>query len=264
MLMVIDVGNTNITFGVYDGDTLVDNWRVSTAKERTSDECGLLFKQILSCNHIDVDSIEDAIISSVVPTMMYTLPATMIKYFDIEPIVVSQKLNTGIHIDYNNPAEVGADRIVNAVAVQELYGGPAIIVDIGTAITFCVLDGNRNYKGGVIVPGIAISADALFSRTAKLPKVEIVKPDSVIGRTTVESMQSGLVYGYIGMVDSIIERIIAELGGKREDFNLITTGGFAGLITENSRYQHIVDRNLTLKGLKILYEMNKDVKRCQY
>ncbi|NLY09489.1 MAG: type III pantothenate kinase [Tissierellia bacterium] len=255
MLLVIDVGNTNIVFGVYEGDELVDNWRLSSIKERTSDEYGMLFKQILNCSSICSDSITDVIISSVVPPLMYTLPSTMIKYFGIEPLVVDSSINTGIKICYDNPKEVGADRIVNAVAVKEYYGGPAIIIDIGTAVTFCVLDGDSNYQGGVIVPGISISADALFNRTAKLPKIEIIKPPTIVGKNTINSMQSGLVNGYVGMIDSLIESIAAEMNFAPEEYKIITTGGFSGLITESSKFQHIVDRNLTLKGLNKLFQM---------
>lgn len=257
MLLVIDVGNTNIVFGIFDQDKLIDNWRISTNKNGTSDEYGMLFKQVLSCNHIKTEGIKDVIISSVVPSLLYTLPTTINRYFHIDPIVVDHDSHLGLTIKYDNPKEVGADRIVNAVAVKEKYGGPAIIIDIGTAITFCVIDAENNYQGGVIVPGISISSEALFARTAKLPRVEIVQPEAVVGKTTIQSIQAGLVYGYVGLVDSLIERIVEEMGVAMQDINIITTGGFSGLFVENSKYIKIIDRNLTLDGLKILYEMNK-------
>ncbi len=257
MLMVIDVGNTNIVLGIYDGDELIENWRLSTIKGRTSDEYGLLIKDLLYHNGIKPEEIDDVIISSVVPNLLYTLPTTMNRYFNIDPFIVDDKANIGINIMYDNPEEVGADRIVNAVAVKNKYGGPAIIIDMGTAITFCVLDENDNYQGGVIVPGLSISSDALFSRAAKLPKVEIVKPQTVIGKTTVSSIQSGLVNGFIGLVDSIIEQIANELGRDIDDFRIIMSGGFSGLFSENSKYINTVDPRLTLEGLKIIYDLNR-------
>ena len=176
MLLVIDVGNTTIVFGVYKKNELVHDFRISTVKTRTSDEYGMLFYSTLSHANIDPDDIDDVIISSVVPNLMHTLPSMIIKYFNKKPIVVNEELKTGLNIKYDNPMEVGADRIVNAVGALEKYGGPCIIIDIGTAITFCVIDYNNNYLGGLIMPGLGISSEALFMRTSKLPKIEIVKP----------------------------------------------------------------------------------------
>lgn len=257
MLLVIDVGNTNIVFGMYEGEKLLYDWRISTEKNRTSDEYGLLFEQIFRYNGLDPKDIEDIIISSVVPPLMHTLPAMSRRYFDIEPIVVGPGVKTGMNIKYDNPREVGADRIVNAIGAYEKYGGPLIIVDVGTAITFCAISEEGDYLGGVITPGITISSEALFLRTAKLPKVEIIKPDKVIGKNTTNSIQSGLVYGYIGMIDSIIERMIKEMDVNGDKVHVIGTGGFSTLISSESKYIQKIDKFLTLEGLKIIHDRNR-------
>lgn len=257
MLLVIDVGNTHIVFGGFEGKKLIYDWRISSDKEKTSDEYGLLFDQIFKYNGIDRSEVSDIIISSVVPTLMHTLPAMSQRYFNIDPVVIGPGVKTGMNIKYDNPKEVGADRIVNAVAAYERYGGPVIIVDFGTANTFCFVNKEGEYLGGVIAPGIKISSEALFLRTAKLPKVEILKPERVIGKNTVESIQSGLVYGYIGMVDSIIERMIEEMKLKREEVKIVSTGGFSTIIGNESKYIQYSDKFLTLEGLRIIYERNK-------
>ncbi|HZJ99370.1 MAG TPA: type III pantothenate kinase, partial [Tissierellaceae bacterium] len=249
MLLVIDVGNTHIVFGGFEGKKLIYDWRISSDKEKTSDEYGLLFDQIFQYNGIDRSQVSDIIISSVVPTLMHTLPAMSQRYFNIDPVVIGPGVKTGMNIKYDNPKEVGADRIVNAVAAYERYGGPLIIVDFGTANTFCFVNKEGEYCGGVIAPGIKISSEALFLRTAKLPKVEILKPERVIGKNTIESMQSGLVYGYIGMVDGIIERMIEEMKLNREEVKIISTGGFSTLIGGGSKYIQYSDKFLTLEGL---------------
>lgn len=256
MLLVIDVGNTNIVFGVYKGDVLIHDWRISSNKERSSDEYGLLFYQILAHRNIRPFDIDAVIISSVVPNLMHTLPNMVYKYFNKEPIVVEAGIKTGLNIRYDNPKEVGADRIVNAVAALKNYGGPCIIIDIGTAITFCVVTKQKDYLGGLIIPGIGISAEALFTRTSKLPKIEIIEPDEIIGKTTVSSMQAGLYYGFSTMIDGIIAKILHELECDRKEVNIIATGGFSGLLLGESKYDIIVDRYLTLDGLRIIYEMN--------
>lgn len=256
MLLVIDVGNTNIVFGVYKNKELIHDWRISSERQKTSDEYGLLFYQILGHKNIKPYDIEDVIISSVVPNLMHTLPNMIVRYFNREPIVVESGIKTGMNIRYDNPKEVGADRIVNAVAATKKYGGPLIIIDIGTAITFCVVNEKNDYLGGLILPGIGISAEALFTRTSKLPKIEIVKPDKVIGRNTVTSMQSGLYFGFSAMIDGIIESILEEMQCPRENINIVATGGFSSLLLGDSKYEIIVDRYLTLDGLRIIHDMN--------
>ncbi len=257
MLLVIDVGNTNVVFGLYKDGQLFDDWRIATDKNKTSDEYGLLFEQIFKYHGLRPQDVDDVIISSVVPTLMYTLEAMAIKYFECNPLVIGPGVKTGMNIKYDNPKEVGADRIVNAVAAYEKYGGPVIVVDFGTAITFCAISKKGDYLGGTIAPGIKISSEALFTRTAKLPKVEIAKPESVIGKNTINSIQSGLVYGYVGLVDYIIERMIDELEEDGRVDTVIGTGGFSKLIASESQYINKIDNLLTLEGLRIIYERNK-------
>lgn len=257
MLLVIDVGNTNIVFGVYENKKLLYDWRISTVKNRTSDEYGLLFEQIFKYNGLDPKNVKDVIISSVVPTLMHTLSNMSKRYFDKDPIIIGSEVKTGMNIKYDNPEEVGADRIVNAIAAYEKYGGPLIIVDFGTAITFCAVSKDGDYLGGAITPGIIISSEALSMRTAKLPKIEISKPDTVIGKTTINSIQSGLVYGYIGLVDYLIERIKDEMKEEGEIKTVVGTGGFSSLIASESKYINEIDKLLTLEGLHIIYGRNK-------
>jgi len=257
MLLAIDVGNTNIVFGVYKDNELINDWRISTDRNKTSDEYGILFEHIFKYHGLCPKDVDDVIISSVVPTIMHTLVVMSIKYFGKEPLVVGPGIKTGINIKYDDPRELGADRIVNAVAAYNKYGGPLIIVDFGTATTFCVISKHGDYLGGVITPGIKISSEALFSKTAKLPKVELIKPKNVIGKNTVNSIQSGLIYGYVGLVDYIIEKIMEEIKDEGKVKNVIATGGFTSLIGSESKYINKVDRFLTLEGLRILYEKNK-------
>ncbi len=257
MLLVIDVGNSNIVFGVYEGQELLYNWRITSDKDRTSDEYGLLFDQIFKFNGLKVKDVKNIIISSVVPPLIHTMSTMSRRYFKVEPIIVGSDIEIGINIKYDNPEEVGADRIVNSVAGFEKYGGPLIIVDSGTAITFDAIGRDGSYLGGVITPGIKISSEALFLRTAKLPKVEIAKPDKIIGKNTINSIQSGLVYGYIGMIDYVIREMIKEMSSEGEFVNVIATGGFSTLISNESKYINIIDSLLTLEGLRIIFEKNQ-------
>ncbi|MGO3169013.1 type III pantothenate kinase [Senegalia sp. (in: firmicutes)] len=255
MILVIDVGNTNIALGIYQGEDLLKDWRISTDKNKTSDEYGMLIDRLFSYNGYKLTEVESVIISSVVPPLMYSLQAMSIKYCDKEALIVGPGIKTGMNIIYDNPKEVGADRIVNAVAAYKKYGGPVIIVDFGTATTFCAVSENGDYLGGVISPGIKISSEALFLRAAKLPKVELSKPDKVICRNTVSSMQSGIIYGYVGLVDYLINRMKKELNLK--DAKIIATGGLSTLIAEESESIDEVDKLLTLEGLRIIHEINK-------
>jgi type III pantothenate kinase len=255
MILVMDVGNTNIVLGVYDEKKLIVHWRMATDKEKTSDEFGMFIVNLFKNEQLDMEEIEAVIISSVVPPIMYSLEHAIRKYLKVEPVTVGPGIKTGINIKYENPREVGSDRIVNAVAAYEMYGGPLIIVDFGTATTFCTINSKGEYLGGVICPGIKISVEALFQKAAKLPRIELVKPDTVIGRNTVASMQSGIVYGYVGKVDYIVRRIKKEMNEK--NIKVIATGGLARLIASESETIDEINAFLTLEGLRIIYERNR-------
>lgn len=252
-ILVFDVGNTNIVLGIYEGKKMVVDWRISTAQHRTADEYGMLVMQLCEHKGIELKDIKAIVISSVVPPLMMALEQLAHKYFGIKPIVVGPGIKTGIQIKYENPREVGADRVVNAIAAFELYGGPLIVVDFGTATTFDAVGENGDYLGGVIAPGIGISTEALFQRAAKLPRVEMVKPKTVIGKNTVASMQAGIIYGFAGQVDAIVWRMKREMEGNPK---VVATGGLAELISEEASSIDIVDSNLTLEGLRFIYERN--------
>lgn len=258
MILVMDVGNTNIVLGVYDKEKLISEWRISTDIKRTADEYGVLIIQLFLQSKLDPDDIEGVIISSVVPSVMYSLQRMVEKYFEINPLIVGPGMKTGINIKYDNSKEVGADRIVNAVAAHEIYKKPLIIIDFGTATTFCSVRENGDYDGGAICPGIKISSDALFEKTSKLPRVELVKPSHVICKNTVTSMQAGIIYGYIGQIEYIVSRMKKEMRNAGEKTpKVVATGGLAYLIAEESKSIDIVEPFLTLIGLRILYEKNK-------
>jgi len=256
MLLVIDIGNSNIVVGVYDGERLVRDWRIATDKNRTSDEYGILFTQLFESAGIDVRGVGDIIISSVVPTLTGVMERLGVDYVGRRAMVVGPGIRTGMPILYDNPREVGADRIVNAVAGVHKYGPPLIIVDFGTATTFDYVNRRGEYCGGAIAPGLVISMEALFQRASKLPRVDIVKPPSIIAKNTVNSMQAGIVFGYAGLVDEIVSRMKQE---GREEPRVIATGGLAHLIAPESRTIETVDDYLTLDGLRILHERNRQV-----
>lgn len=257
MLLAFDTGNTNTVIGLYDGDELCGSWRFATDPRRTVDEYGLFCFDLFNFHQYDFADVDSMIISSVVPDVTSTLAAMGRQYFQVEPLVVEAGIKTGLPIRYENPKEVGADRIVNAVAAIDRYGTPCIIVDFGTATTFCVVNEQGEYMGGAITTGIGISMDALFSHAAKLPKVDLKAPPLAIGRNTVNAMQSGLVYGYAGLVDAMIVRLCDEMGYDPEKTAVVATGGRSDMICKHTSYVDKVDMKLTIHGLRILADRNR-------
>lgn len=254
MVLVFDVGNTNIVVGVYDRNELLTHWRIRTDTLRTADEYGVMLNSLFHSHDLSMRSVKAVVISSVVPPLMMELDQMSERYFGCKPLVVGPGIKTGLPIKYDNPREVGADRVVNAVAALNKYGAPLIIVDFGTATTFCVVNENGEYLGGAIAPGVRISTDALVNRASKLPRVELTVPKSVIGKNTVMSMQVGIIYGFVGQVEGIINRMKKEIHGNPQ---VIATGGLASIIAGETDIIDIVDEFLTLEGLHMIYEMNR-------
>ncbi|MBQ4576732.1 MAG: type III pantothenate kinase [Firmicutes bacterium] len=260
MLLAFDVGNTNIVLGVFKDGQLIQNWRMETDTKKSADEYGMLINQLFEYEGLKTSDVKDVIISTVVPPVLFTLQHLSQKYFHRRAIVVGPGLKTGLVVKYDNPKQVGADRIVNAVAALAKYGGPLIIIDFGTATTFCAVSDKAEYLGGTIAPGIKISSDALFEKTAKLPRVELEAPGQTICKNTNESMQSGLVYGYMGLVERIVNQMKAELKETyqiEKDVQVVATGGLATLINTGVECIDVVDKMLTLEGLRIIYEKNR-------
>jgi type III pantothenate kinase len=263
MLLTLDVGNTNTVLGLYrlNSDELITHWRISTLRTQTADEYGVLFLNLFSMRKVEATGVSSIIISSVVPPLESTLRQMCERYFNLKPMFVEPGIKTGMPILVDNPAELGADRLVNGVAAFARYGGPCIVVDFGTATTFDVISAKGEYLGGVIAPGLAISAEALFARAAKLSRVDVKKPAKVVGTNTVAHLQSGLYYGYIGLVDGILERMLQEI--KTPDSptpKVIATGGLARLVADDSRFIETIDDMLTLDGLRLIYERNRVTK----
>ncbi len=260
MLLVIDIGNTNTVIGIYDKENLKARFRVATDLKSTSDQLVATLFNMFLIHEIDIKNIKDTIISCVVPDVLYNWQSANRKLFDKEAAVVEHDTYRGITIEYENPSEVGADRIVDAVAAYEKYGGPCVVVDMGTAITLDVITADGRYLGGSIAPGIRIAQDGLFGKTAKLPKIELKQPSTAIAESTSDAINSGIVIGYIGMIDKLIDTIedemVKRLGVKKSDINVIATGGFSELISQSSEYINTIEPDLMLEGLRIIYERN--------
>ena len=256
MVLLLDIGNTNIKIGVLEGSRIVTTWRIASDHNKTADEFGMVFMDLMSSKGYSFDDVEGIIISSVAPALNYTIEHMCRYYTHKKPIMVTSRIKLGVNIRYSVPEELGADRIVNAVAAYYEYGGPCVTVDFGSATTFGYIDADGNFLGGAIAPGIKSSAEALTNTAAKLPRIELVRPGSIIGKTTIQNMQAGIIYGFQGLVDGIITEMIREAGAP--DVKVIATGGMSELVAQGSRRQFdIVDRALSLKGLRKIYELNK-------
>ncbi|KWX79179.1 Type III pantothenate kinase [compost metagenome] len=255
MMLAVDIGNTNIVLGVYRGRELLHHFRLSTARQSTADEYGVLIHNLFHMSNISFKDVEGVIISSVVPPLVQVIVEMCVKYIGKEPLLVGPGIKTGLNLRYENPREVGADRIVNAVAAIEQYQCPLVVVDFGTATTFDCIDAGANYLGGAIVPGLGISTEALYQRASKLPRIELEKPKKVIGRNTVHAMQAGIIFGYAGQVEGIVRRIKAEMNAPV--LKVIATGGLATLIAGETECIDEVNPMLTLEGLRIIYDRNK-------
>jgi type III pantothenate kinase len=255
MLLAVDIGNTSTTLGVFDGDKLRATWHMATGVHRMSDEYAALLLNLLNYQGLETKDIKAVALCSVVPPLISTFEEMFKRYFNITPLVVGAGVKTRVRIRMDNPREVGADRIADAVAVHHLYGGPVIVIDLGTATTFGIISKEGDYIGGIIATGIATAAEALFTRTAQLPRVELAHPRHVIGTNTVTAIQSGIIYGYASLVEGMLERIHKELGFKAK---VVVTGGYAGLIAKETGVIDVVNPDLTLIGLRLIYEMNKE------
>lgn len=253
MLLVFDIGNSNIVMGTYEGKKLMHHWRISTDRQKTGDEYGMLLNNLFHYQGIGMTDIKAIIISSVVPPLVVPMVKMCERYFHISPLVVGPQLKTGITLHYENPRSIGADRIVNVIGAYEQYGGPLIVVDIGTATTVDVVAENGDFLGGVIAPGIGTSADALFQTAAKLPRIELVPPKQIVCRNTIQAMQAGIIFGYVGQIDEIVRRMKKELA---LEMKVIATGGLARMIQKESKTIDRIDHFLTLTGLRVLYERN--------
>ncbi len=254
MILTLDIGNTNIKTALFDGDNMVQYWRLTTSKTKSSDEYGILLANLFAHNNLDMNCVTGIIYSSVVPSINFTIEHMLTNYFGIKPLSVKSGINTGISILYDHPNELGSDRIANAVAAYELYGGPCIYIDFGTATTFGVMSEKGEFLGGAICPGLKLAAEALTDRAAKLPHFELMKPASVIGKNTVANMQSGIVYGYVGLISHLVDKMRQEMGAP--DAKVIATGGLALLVADETDKIDVLDGTLTLKGLRLIYEKN--------
>ena len=256
MILTMDIGNTNIKTALFEGEEMICYWRIATNRSQSSDEYGILLANLFRHNNLDMNAVSGIIMSSVVPTINFTIEHMCRNYFHLDPMHVAPGVKTGINIKYENPRELGSDRIANAVAAYTLYGGPCIFIEFGTATTFGVMSEKGEFLGGAICPGLKLASEALVERTAKLPRFELVRPANVIGKNTISNMQSGLVFGYVGQVIYLVNKMREELGVP--DAKVIATGGLAVLISSETDIINVMDGLLTLKGLRIIYERNKE------